>query len=256
MRTLISLSILAISCTHVAASETKQWFNNASYTDHEHAKNSQSLSSHYYFAPQQHSGVWDDFGYLDTDTNIALSYVDSGSDSMTGVSAEGFYGNWFGTISAPDLSESDNRTVGLGYLYNDALKVSISHNKLKYGSDFTLLQAQYNHQINESDYVGFTAVADDELDNWDISSRYFAHLKNDSFFALDVSHSESDQHSTTSIFADYYFTRNVALGVGKTGSYESIQAKYFFNNTYYLKAKYTKGYGSSDIIAASFTAQF
>ena len=80
----IALATLAYSSYSTAATEqqvSKQWFNSINYTHVEHDRysfNGYQLASHYYFEEQQSSGVLDDYGYLDTDSNILVNY--SGGD--------------------------------------------------------------------------------------------------------------------------------------------------------------------------------
>ena len=89
MRYLIPLSLLALSCTASVNAEqsasTKQWFNTINYAKIDsryYSDNVYGLSTHYYFEEQQSSGVLDDYGYLDTDSNIGLNYFNSDGFSL------------------------------------------------------------------------------------------------------------------------------------------------------------------------------
>ncbi len=83
MRYLMLLSLLALSCAasvNAEQSASKQWFNTINYAKIDsryYSDNVYGLSTHYYFEEQQSSGVWDDYGYLDTDSNIGLNYFNS-----------------------------------------------------------------------------------------------------------------------------------------------------------------------------------
>ena len=213
------------------------------------------LSSLYYFAPQQHTGVWDDFGYLDTDTNIKLDYYKSDNDNNFGLFGEGFYGNWFVTIEHSDLSEADNFSAGIGYLFADSLKVSMRLEEFKTFDTIYCFKGQYNHQLNDTDYVGFTIETDDEIDVWELSSRYFAHVNNGSYFAVDVSYNDNNVDSTISGIASYYFSRHFALGAGANDSNLLLEAKYFINSQYYFTANYN-ALEEGDLYSVKFAAQF
>ena len=259
MRYLLPISLLALSCSATVSaqqSETRQWFNSIEYNTLENTDldyDSTQLSSHYYFAPQQNTGVWDDYGYLDTDSNIALHYYESNGHDNFSFNGEGFYGNWFVSAELSDLSNLDNYSVGAGYLFNDSLKASVRMQEFEYGDEIFWFKAQYNHQLNDTDYIGFTIETDDDLDNWNTSSRYFNHLGNDRYFSLDVDYQDST--NALSAMANYYFNRNVAIGAGATDSDLQLEAKYFINSQYYFTANFTD-YDSGDLYTVKFVAQF
>lgn len=261
MRYLIPLSILALSCSatvNAQQSETRQWFNSIEYNTLENTDldyDSTQLSSHYYFTPQQNTGVWDDYGYLDTDSNIDLHYFESDGHDNFSLYGEGFYGNWFVIAELSDLSNLDNYSVGAGYLFNDSLKASVRMQEHEYGDEVYWFKAQYNHQLNDSDYIGFTIETNDDTDIWNTSSRYFSHLGDDRYFSLDVDYQGNDANNTLSAMANYYFNRNVAIGAGATDSDLQLEAKYFINSQYYLTANFTD-YDSGDLYTVKFVAQF
>ncbi|MEI8706040.1 putative porin [Pseudoalteromonas sp. B62] len=173
MRFLMPLTLLTLSCTASAnaeQSESKQWFNSINYAKIDsdyYSDDVYGLSTHYYFEEQQNSGVWDDYGYLDTDSNIGLNYFNSDSYSGKGIFGEGFYGNAFATFELPNIGDADNYSLGLGYLFADSLKVSVRMLDYEYSDTVYLFKAQYNHEINDTDYIGFTVETDDETESWD-----------------------------------------------------------------------------------------
>ena len=141
MRYLIPLSLLALSCTasvNAEQSASKQWFNTINYAKIDsryYSDNVYGLSTHYYFEEQQSSGVWDDYGYLDTDSNIRVNYFNSDYTDYLGLFGEGFYKNWFVTGEIYDVDDADDYTLGIGYLFADALKVSVNRDVREYGDD-------------------------------------------------------------------------------------------------------------------------
>jgi hypothetical protein len=261
MRHLIPLSLLVLSCSLPAiAAEptTHQWFNTATYNTLENTANesdSVALSSHYYFAPQQHSGVWDDFGYLDTDTNIKLDYFNDDDVNNVGLFAEGFYNNWFASIELADLGETDNHSLSLGYVFAQSLKVSVRLDEFQSDDTVYWFTAQYNHQINENDYLGFTIEADSDVDAWSTSTRYFHHLSNERYVSVDLAYENSGTDSLLSGMANYYFNRNVAIGAGVNDSHLQLEAKYFINSQYYFKAQFSDTEEGEEY-TAEFVAQF
>ena len=256
----IALATLAYTNCSIATEQQvgKQWFNSIDYTYLEHDdynSDGYQLVSHYYFEEQQSSGVLDDYGYLDTDSNIRVNYFNTDSTDYLGMFGEGYYKNWFVTGEIYDVDDTDNYTVGVGYLFADALKVSVNKNEREYGDDYWRLKAQYNHQINEKDYLGFTAETDDELDYWNISARYFNHLSGSQYITVDVGHQDSVYDSASNAMLSYYFGNHYAIGAGIDDSELVLQGKYFFNDQYYVTANYTER-GSGELYNIRFVAQF
>ncbi|MCO7249905.1 putative porin [Pseudoalteromonas sp. SSMSWG5] len=257
----IALATLAYSSYSTAATEqqvSKQWFNSINYTHVEHDRysfNGYQLASHYYFEEQQSSGVLDDYGYLDTDSNILVNYSGGDYYNDIGIFGEYFLNNWFAVADIRDVRDLDNYTLGIGYLFADALKVSVNRDVREYGDDYFRLKAQYNLQINDKDYLGFSAETDDELDVWNLSARYFNHLSGSHYITVDVGHQDSVNDSASNAMISYYFGEHYAIGAGLDDSELVLQGKYFINDKYYLTANYTES-GSAELYNLKFVAQF
>jgi len=258
---LLPLSLLAITCSsHTFAEQlpTPQWFNSIEYVylnDGYFDFNAYQIVSHYYFEKQQSSGVLDDYGYLDTDSNIKLDYTNSNYNNQLGISGEGFYNKWFATGKLYDTGNTDNYTVGIGYLFANALKVSLLKEEREFGDDYFRIRAQYNHQINDKDYLGLSIETYDELDAWSATARYFNHLSDDRYLVFDFGHQDNDSYNSSSAMVSYYFNRKYALGMGIDDSDLSLQAKYFINNQYYLIANFTRE-DPGELYSLKFVAQF
>ena len=261
MRYFLPISLLSLSCSatvNAQQSETRQWFNSIQYTTLENTGydyDTMYLSSHYYFAPQQNSGVWDDYGYLDTDSNIKLDYSNNDLANSFAVFGEGFYGNWFANLEFSDLSETDDYSVGVGYLFADDLKVSVQMQEFENIDTIYRFTAQYNYQLNDSDYLGLTADTDDELEIWSLSTRYFAHLNADSYLAVDVAYHYNNFNPYITSLANYYFNRHVAVGAGVADSKLLLEAKYFIDSQYYFTANFFDR-ADGEVYSIKFVAQF
>ncbi|MCF2908468.1 putative porin [Pseudoalteromonas sp. DL2-H2.2] len=264
MKKLLTLAALAVvSATSAHATETKQWFNSATYTEQDRTFDNDALmlSSRYFFAPQQSSGVWDDYGYLDTDSNVGLRYYNDEFTNRFSFAGEGYFSKEVFVVGqVSDLGEIDDHyTYGVGYLYNDKLKLSVRRNEFDLGADSTWLKAEYNHQLNDTDYLGVTIDTDDEMDNYTVSGRYFMHLDAERYISVDVSHHEVDLGSTdfsyNNALVNFYFNRNIAVGVGSYDSDLALEGKYFFNDSYYLRAQYIDR-DAGEETSLQFVAQF
>ncbi|BBN83381.1 hypothetical protein PA25_33660 [Pseudoalteromonas sp. A25] len=264
MRYLLPIMTLVLPLSAFANTTTeKQWFNSAQYANEQRDNalsgyksfNQMNFASTYYFAPQQSTGVWDDYGYLDTDSKVSVNYTDSDRDNFFGVSGEAFFNNWFVNAEVNDLSDEDSHSIGFGYLYNDNLKVSVKNVRNEGRSDDVWVEAAYNHQINESDYLGFTARVQDSPDDWSISGRYFKKLDAGQYFTIDASHDDyaHSRGSVTRIMANYYMTENWAFGIGANDSNLELGATFFLSDTYYYKASFINA-DNGDVASISFHA--
>jgi len=260
MKKLLSVAVIAaLSSFSSVADESKQLFNQVGFADFPDGDNAYIISSHYFFAPQQHSGVWDDFGYLNTDTNIQAAYMKYDNVKDLSVSGEWFATKeWFVFAGSEDIGHiSDDAKIGFGYLFADKLKLSIRYQDRKYGNDQTMLKAEYNHQINEHDYFGVTFDTESDFDTWTLSGRYFKKLSGQQFVSLDVEHEKdySFNEDYTSAVVNYYMNRNLSFGVGSYDSDLGIQAKYFFNDKFHLGGSIID-FDGGEVYQLSFTAQY
>ncbi|TMO57169.1 putative porin [Pseudoalteromonas phenolica] len=249
--------ILALSSFSSVADESKQSFNYVNFAHVDGGENAYHISTHYFLAPQQHSGVWDDFGYLNTDSNIQLAYQRTDHYRDLSVSGEWFATKeWFVSAGSSDVGHiNDDTFVGFGYLFDNKLKLSARYEKHEHANNHTMLTAEYNHQINDTDYLGVTLNTESDFDTWSLASRYFMHIEGDSFFSVDMSHSDYDGFDKTNVIANYYISRNLSFGAGSYDSDLGIQAKYFFNDKFNLGGSIID-FDDGEIYQLSFTAQY
>lgn len=253
MKKVLASSLLLALCATASANDSKQWFNSAGIVhDSFDSENILMASSTYFFAPQQHAGVWDDFGYLNTDSSVGISYVNGKHDKVTNVNAEGFYNNFFVSASSNDLLDGEIDEIAFGYLYNE-LKMSVRQVKESFSGDRNWwVRGQYNHQINDSDYIGVTADLSEDGDGWGISARYFKALNNGRFIAVDAGINDTDLDFIT---ARYYLNEQWAVGAGLIDSNPQIEAKYFYNDTYQVQLTH-QNLSGGNLTGINFVAQF
>ncbi|MBQ4832106.1 putative porin [Pseudoalteromonas sp. MMG010] len=258
MRSILLLLLLCCS-TNVLAnvdnSEPKRWFNTLQYSKiTPDSINAYQATSSYFFADQQHSGVWDDYGYLDTDSNVSISYQNIDSESVTGFYGEGFINNWFVLAEVSDTDNFNNNTLGFGYVYNDNLKAAVRLESVENDNNTLWFSSYYNTQINDTDYFGAGFEIDEHVDNWQVSSRYFSHLGNSRYFTLDTAY-ENGEDNVFSALANYYFNTQFALGAGIQDSHLQLEAKYFINSRFFFTANFTD-YDEGDETSIQFSAFF
>ncbi|CCQ10467.1 hypothetical protein PALB_13340 [Pseudoalteromonas luteoviolacea B = ATCC 29581] len=253
MRSKFTLSMLALCFTGLLqaneAIPEKSWFNSIEHVrvDSSSSDNMTMVSSHYYFAPQGSSGVLDDFGYLDTDTNLQVAYADLPGSNVFSLGGEYFFENEVFLVGGVARSEGDNDHVfGVGYVFNGNVKTSITRN-----DNDTFVSAQYLYALNSTDYLGFSAHTDVDFDEYTLASRYLGKRNNGDYVSVDVSYSDSFGSSVTSILGKYYFAQRFALGLGAVDSEITVTGNYFISDEYYLRANYL-----DSVYSVGFVAQF
>ncbi|WMN61879.1 putative porin (plasmid) [Pseudoalteromonas xiamenensis] len=253
MRFKYTLPVIALfASTTIQAQQSlpqKSWFTSFRITDFEHiSNNAYALSSQYYFAPQESSGTLDDWGYIDTDSNVSFDYAHFGSSNPFAVSGEYFMDKFF---AVGGLAHNNGKTTGLagvGYLFADNLKTSVMYNE---DTDDTYLTAQYQHDLNSTDYLGFTANTDVEFDSRSVSARYFALVNNADHVTVNLSYSDNKYNDYWSGGVKYYFGQQYSLGLGAIDSKLLVEADYFFSNEYYVTFNYL-----DNVYQLALTAQF
>ncbi|QTH73359.1 putative porin [Pseudoalteromonas xiamenensis] len=232
-------AIALLASTTIQAQQSlpqKSWFTSFQITDVEHiSKNAYGLSSQYYFSPQDSSGTLDDWGYIDTDSNVSFDYAHFGSSNPVSVGGE-YFADKFIVLGILSHRNGDNTgTAGFGYLFNDNLKTLVIYNE---DTEDTYLKAQYQHDLNSTDYLGFTASTDVEFDNMGISARYFALVNNGDHVAVNILYSDNEYNDYWSGGAKYYFGQQYSLGLGAIDSEVWVEADYFFSDEYYVTFNY------------------
>ena len=228
----------------LAQTGTKSWFLTATHAEDRAADiDTSSFSVAYYLQPQDYNGVWDWFGYIDTDSQIGFSVEEDDSDRTTGVGGEFFITqDAFINLALPDMDDTDQFSLGVGYVFFDQLKVSITHDRN--ATSTTTLLAEHEIMLGDIDYVGYTVQVSDQPNTWLVASRYFTDIGAKHFVSFDISHESAEgddgAERTTAGIARYYFGPHVAMGVGAANSDPIFETKLFFSDTVYLEAAISK----------------
>ena len=254
------LTCLPAAMAAPAENNTKQWFNALDYADIQNGNISiTSFSSKYYFAPQGYAGVWDEFGFLDTDSKVGFQYTDDDFDRTYSAATEVFVSeNWFVDVGTADLSNlNSDYLLGAGYLYDEKLKLSFYHQQSD--ESITGLMAEYNHMLNDIDYIGVALESQNGDEVWSVSSRYFRQTALHHYFTLDIGYTKTALQGSTDevidVLANYYFGTRFAIGLGSTDSDTVVQTKLFASKDFYMVGQYTDADGG-DITQITLVAQF
>ncbi len=251
MKKILSIAILS-SLSTLAAAESYQTFGELGYAkaDVSGAKATIALSGQYYFTAQDTVGPLDQLSYLDDTSNVRAIFSTSDGDSLKSIGGS-FYGGKFG--AGIDFEDNDGTTatrVDLNYFITDKVKASLAMRMPEESDDVLTATLQYDHAINDTDYVGFTLNLDDAKDSTvKLSSKYLNSLENGHFVVVEAGYSDSDVLTTLDLSAKWYINKNTGflLGfqnseVGSVGSLDtsttSIGVTHFFSNNVSIDATY------------------
>jgi hypothetical protein len=245
------LPVIALTASAALSAEEYQLFTGLT-ADHVRVSGDNetnwNLNGTYFFDKKQTLGPLDEFEYINKVSNVNAGFSRSYDRNFWSVGGEYFADNKL------VFSAAHNRTsgfysnkVGIGYLISDDIIVRAEATKPEDGSTSYLFSGSYNHQLQGSDYVGFTATVDDEFDFFTLSSKYFAALGEDRYIAVGVLLADNDGSSAWGAAADYYFSKMTSVGVSynKADDY-SLNAKHFFNRNWALVAGFGSNTDSSD----------
>jgi hypothetical protein len=262
---------LFLLSTTTCANEPVTTFINGAYLSTEQGSQ-YSIGLHHYFAPQTSNGVYDEFGYLDTDSSIAISYDKRSSDFSSSnyvvVSVELFLGNYIISAShassdykyeTSEQSGSGSDTAssfGLGYLFSDNLIIKAD---LYDYSDKIEIGAQYSHELNSNgDYVGFSLNVSDDFNYKTVSADYFGQLSNGRYIRVGISHQESDGYGVTSYSTSYYLSEGMSISLQTDfDNRYNYSAKYYFTKSMAVEAQINTSVDSSeDTMIIGLSGQF
>lgn len=245
---LITAAVVLSTSMSVSANEY-QWFSELSYSNIDAGGGSVdalTLEGQYFFDNKKALGPYNEFEYINKVSNIDASYsnIGLGDYYVTQASGEFFANNFLFGLGLSDDKFGNNPTdFTLGYLFSDDFLVRVDAVNPEDGDTVYNISAAYNHQINATDYLGFTLATDDNTDVVTLSSKYFAHLNGDNYFSASFSYVDTDFDNTWSLGSSYYFNKatSVFATLAEDNLYE-IGARHFFNENVALYGSF----GSQD----------
>lgn len=241
---LITTAVLFSSAISVSAEEY-QVISDITWSNVDTAGSSYDvlgLDGTYYFDKKESLGPYNEFEYINKVSNVGAAYTnwETGEYYTAEVSGELFVENFLiGAGYAEDKFDNDATLFSLGYLFSDDLLVRVDAMDTDGADTVYNISAAYNHQINETDYLGFTLATDDNTDYVTLSSKYFTHLGDDKYFTANVSFTDTDFGSTWALGSSYYFSKatSVSATLGDDDLYE-VGAQHFFNENVALYASF------------------
>lgn len=222
--------------------------------------NGYSLSFNHFFDKKQSLGPLSEFDYINRESHAFAAYYDFEDDSAFAIGGNYFAGRFLIGATYEDNDDYDSKSFSLGYLISRDFLVKVTATDPDFSDTSYNLSAQYNHQLDGNDYLGFTYSTDEEFDYQSISGTYFTRLEGERYLKLEAAYYDSDFDDTWEIGASYYLNNmtSVSLGTSEESDY-TLGARHFFNNNFSIQADYftTEEFGVEvDLWQIGVTAQF
>jgi hypothetical protein len=175
-------------------------------------------------------------------------------------------GNGQGVDSYKSDNNADSYRLSAGYLFSDDLLVKVNMNKYEDTDGYFTMSVDYNWQLGNVDYVGFTYSTDEYLDFHNVSAKYFMDLANESYLTLGASYIYDNsggnyENDFWNVNAQYYFNQKTSLSAGYSENDKyNLGVNHFINKNYAVGAFYSSSsdndYEDDDAFGVNFTAQF
>jgi hypothetical protein len=242
----IMTAAVILSTSMVASANEYQWFSELSYSNIDAGGGSVdalSIEGQYFFDKKKALGPYNEFEYINKVSNIDASYtnVGLGDYHVAEASGELFVDSFLFGIGLSDNDYVDNPSeLSIGYLFSDDFLVRVD--AIDQGEEDTLynISASYNHEINATDYIGFTLQTADNTDVVSLSSKYFTHLGDDNYLSAEFSYVDTDLDNYWSLGGSYYFTKatSVFASLDDNDLYE-VGARHYFDQNVALYGSFS-----------------
>lgn len=234
MKKLIALSVLT-SLPALASAETYQTFGSLGFYDSD-ADNSELktvLDGKYYFKGQDTVGPLDQFSYIDDTSEIHAEITSVDDDDAFSLGGSYYFDRFvIGAEYSDDDSFYETR-LNAGLFILDNLKATIGYTMPEEGDDVADFALEYDHAINETDYIGFTlGYVDTDESVISLSSKYLNAFDNGQFLVVEASFEDAED-STFEASAKWYLNKNTGFEFGADDQdFMYIGATHFFNTNF------------------------
>ncbi|WP_417670705.1 putative porin [Pseudoalteromonas tetraodonis] len=245
---IIISGLLLSSAAHAA--DSYQSINNLGYKDSDN-NDTISVDSTYYFSPKSTLGPYDQFEYINKQSNVFGSYADDDFGDVTAIGGEYFVEDFVvGASYQNDDFGSNNElyTLSAGYFFNPDLLAKVRFVDQKDGDNVTYFSLAYNHMLNDTDYVGITVESDDDFDYRLVAAKYFIDLQQGNYLTVEGTFESIDEADDQwNVETNYYFSKatSVFAAYDKEDNY-SFGAQHFINKNIGVKVGYENNADDSD----------
>ncbi|WP_024605560.1 MULTISPECIES: putative porin [unclassified Pseudoalteromonas] len=247
----VIISSILLSST-AAAADSYNSISNLSYKNSDN-NDTVAVDSIYYLSPKKTLGPYDQFEYINKQTNVYGGYADDDSDDVTKVGGEYFINEFVvgASYENTDLDSGSNRELYKltgGYFFDPDLLAKVTLVENKDGDDYALFDLAYNYMLNSTDYVGVTLTSDDDFDYRAVAAKYFIDLQQGNYLTFEGKYESIDDAENQWVAeTNYYFSKatSVFANYNKQDTY-SFGAQHFINKNIGVKVGYENNADDSD----------
>jgi len=247
---IIISGLLLSSAAHAADSYNS--ISNLSYKDSDN-NDTVAVDSIYYLSPKKTLGPYDQFEYINKQTNVYGGYADDDFGDVTNIGGEYFINEFVVGASYENLDPDSGSNGELykltgGYFFNPDLLAKVRFVDQKDGDNVTFFSLAYNHMLNDTDYVGITVESDDDFDYRLVAAKYFVDLQQGNYLTVEGTFESLDEADDQwNVETNYYFSKatSVFAAYDKEDNY-SFGAQHFINKNIGLKVGYGNNADDSD----------
>ncbi|MBB1451854.1 putative porin [Pseudoalteromonas sp. SG43-1] len=247
----VIISSILLSST-AAAADSYNSISNLSYKNSDN-NDTVAVDSIYYLSPKKTLGPYDQFEYINKQTNVYGGYADDDFGDLTSVGGEYFINEFVVGASYENLdldsgSNSELYKLTGGYFFNPDLLAKVTLVENKDGDDYALFDLAYNYMLNSTDYVGVTLTSDDDFDYRAVAAKYFIDLQQGNYLTFEGKYESIDDAENQWVAeTNYYFSKatSVFANYNKQDTY-SFGAQHFINKNIGVKVGYENNADDSD----------
>lgn len=234
MKKLIALAALT-SLPALASAETYQIFGGLGVIDSD-ADNSEMktlLDAKYYFSGQDTVGPLDQFSYIDDTSEIHAKAASQGDSDAVTLGGSYYFDRFSIGASYFDYEKYYVNRLNAGFFILDNLKAIVGYTMPGRGDDVADFSLQYDHAINDTDYIGFTLrYTDYEESLTTLSTKYFNAFENGQFLVVVAEYGDA-RDSFFAASAKWYLNKNTGFVLGGNDrDYVYAGATHFFNTNF------------------------
>ena len=239
MKKILAIATLS-AVSSLASAESYQFLGGLGYEDTDLDGGDSSVISaegKYYFSGQETVGPLDQFAYIDDTTNLRANIESTDAADEFVIGGSYYFDRFAVGLDYTDSEDSYSTRLHGDFFFMDNLKASLGYSMPEEGDDVVDLSLQYDHSINETDYIGFTVqYIDTDEATVNLSTKYLNAFENGQFLVLEANIVDTDD-TAFDASAKWYLNKNTGFVFGADDDdYMYIGATHFFSTNFAIDA--------------------
>ncbi|WP_226644044.1 putative porin [Microbulbifer variabilis] len=241
-----------------------------------------TVGTTYFFGGKETLGPLKEFEYINKVNNISAHFTrleDSADywwrkdNHQNSFSTKGEYFAENGVVLSTEVLNQRDKDVysqSVGYLFTPNLLVKLNYSDFEYDIKYKTfsvdeefpswtsrhfkfdeeefsLTAQYNHQLSDTGYLGFTVNVGEETDDHTLSSKYFVDFGNDKYLSVEAKYYHGNgrawdnvsELNASGLNAEFYFNKETSINIAYDENHRyKLGFSHFFNRNIAIDVAY------------------